>query len=41
VRGIQILKEQVQAMADQAGIRGDFIAEPFDHLARGLSEQDI
>ena len=41
VRGIQILKEQVQAMADQAGITGDFIAEPFDHLARGLSEQDI
>ncbi len=41
VRGIQILKAQVEAMAAQAGITGDFIAEPFDHLAQGLSEQDV
>jgi phycobilisome core component len=41
VRGIQILKEQVQALAAQAGITGDFISEPFDHLSQGLSEQDI
>lgn len=42
VNGIQIMKEIVQAQVAEAGIQaGSLIEQPFDHLSRGLAEQDI
>ncbi len=39
VRGIQIMKEMIKAMSVDAGIENtSFIDEPFDHMARELSE---
>jgi phycobilisome core component len=42
VRGIQIMKDIVKAMAAEAGVVNTaFIDQPFDHMTRELSEQDI
>jgi phycobilisome core component len=42
VRGIQIMKEMIQAMAEDANLSStDFIATPFDHMARELSEVSV
>lgn len=42
VRGIQIMKEMIQAMAEEANLSNtDFIAAPFDHMARELSEVSV
>ncbi|NER19240.1 MAG: allophycocyanin subunit beta [Symploca sp. SIO1C2] len=42
VRGIQIMKDMVKAMAKEAGVEDtSFIDQPFDHMTRELSEQDI
>jgi phycobilisome core component len=42
VRGIQIMKEMVKAMAADAGVENTaFIDEPFDHMTRELSELSI
>lgn len=42
VRGIQIMKEMVKAMATDAGIADtSFIDEPFDHLAREFSDPSL
>ncbi len=42
VRGIQIMKEIVKAQASDAGVSNtSFIDQPFDHMTRELSEQDI
>ena len=42
VRGIQIMKEIVKAMAADAGVENTaFIDEPFDHLGRELSELSV
>ena len=42
VRGIQIMKDMVKAMAAEAGVANtEFIDQPFDHMTRELSEQDI
>jgi phycobilisome core component len=39
VRGIQIMKEMVKAMATDAGVENTaFIDEPFDHMTREFSE---
>lgn len=42
VRGIQIMKDIVKGMVAEAGITDTaFIDQPFDHMNRELSEQDI
>jgi phycobilisome core component len=42
VRGIQIMKEIVQAQVAAAGIEDTgFIAQPFDYMTQELSEQDV
>src|SRR4028119_2252555 len=42
VRGIQIMKDIVKAMVAAAGVANTaFIDQPFDHMNRELSEQDI
>lgn len=42
VRGIQILKDLVKEQVAAAGVTDtSFVDEPFDHLTRDLSEQDI
>lgn len=42
VRGIQIMKEMVQAMAEDANLGSTaFIAAPFDHMTRELSEVSV
>ena len=42
VRGIQIMKEMVKEMSAEAGVEDTaFINQPFDHMTRELSEQDI
>lgn len=39
VRGIQIMKEMIKAMAADGGVENTaFIEEPFDHMTRELSE---
>jgi len=38
VRGIQIMKEMVQAMAEEANLGSAWVEAPFDHLTRELSE---
>ncbi|NBD17624.1 MAG: allophycocyanin subunit beta [Cyanobacteria bacterium] len=42
VRGIEIMKEMVKQMAEDAGmVDTSFIDQPFDHMNRELSEKDI
>ncbi|MFP4693826.1 MAG: allophycocyanin subunit beta [Halothece sp.] len=42
VRGIEIMKGMVKQMVEEAGITDTaFIDQPFDHMNRELSEQDI
>ncbi|MEH2312525.1 MAG: allophycocyanin subunit beta [Nostoc sp.] len=42
VRGIQILKDLIKEQVTAAGvINSNFVDEPFDHITRELSEQDI
>ncbi|MBD2654238.1 allophycocyanin subunit beta [Synechocystis sp. FACHB-383] len=42
VRGIQIMKEMIEAMAEDANLStADFIASPFDHMTRELSEVSV
>jgi phycobilisome core component len=42
VRGIQIMKDIVKDLAATAGLGNTaFIDQPFDHMTRELSEQDI
>jgi phycobilisome core component len=42
VRGIQIMRDLVKAIAEEAGIINTaFVDQPFDHLAREFSEQDV
>ena len=42
VRGIQILKDLIKEQVTAAGvINSTFVDEPFDHITRELSEQDI
>ena len=42
VRGIQIMKDIVKALVADAGVTTTaFIDQPFDHMTRELSEQDI
>lgn len=42
VRGIEIMKEMVKKMAEDAGMLDTaFIDQPFDHMNRELSEKDI
>ncbi|AIE75682.1 MULTISPECIES: allophycocyanin subunit beta [unclassified Synechocystis] len=42
VRGIQIMKEMIEAMAEDSNLRtADFIASPFDHMTRELSEVSV
>jgi phycobilisome core component len=42
VRGIQIMKEMVKAMATEAGVEDtSFIDEPFDHMTREFSEVSV
>lgn len=42
VRGVQILKDLVKAEVVGAGITNTtFVDEPFDHITRELSEQDV
>ncbi|MEI1377074.1 allophycocyanin subunit beta [Nostoc sp. UHCC 0926] len=42
VRGIQILKDLIKEQVIAAGvINSSFVDEPFDHITRELSEQDI
>jgi phycobilisome core component len=42
VRGIQIMKEMVKQMVEEAGVADTaFLDQPFDHMTRELSEQDI
>ena len=42
VRGIQIMKEMIQAMAEDSSLsRTDFISAPFDHMTRELSEVSV
>ena len=42
VRGIQILKDLVKEQVAAAGVANTaFVDEPFDHITRELSEQDI
>lgn len=42
VRGIQLMKDIVKDMVAEAGIANTaFVDQPFDHMTRELSEQDI
>lgn len=42
VRGIQIMKEMVKQMVEEAGVTDTaFLEQPFDHMTRELSERDI
>ncbi|QUS60726.1 allophycocyanin subunit beta [Synechocystis sp. PCC 7339] len=42
VRGIQIMKEMIEAMAEETNLStADFIASPFDHMTRELSEVSV
>jgi phycobilisome core component len=42
VRGIQIMKDIVKAQVEAAGIQNaSFLDQPFDHLTREFSEQDV
>ncbi|MBE9175330.1 allophycocyanin subunit beta [Synechocystis salina LEGE 06155] len=42
VRGIQIMKEMIEAMAEETSLgSADFIASPFDHMTRELSEVSV
>lgn len=42
VRGIQIMKDMVKNMSEDVGVLNtSFIDQPFDHMTRELSEQDI
>ncbi len=42
VRGIEIMKEMVKQMVEEAGMTDtSFIDQPFDHMNRELSEKDI
>jgi phycobilisome core component len=42
VRGIQIMKEMVKQMVEDAGVTDTaFLDQPFEHMTRELSEQDI
>ncbi len=42
VRGIQIMKDLVKEQVAAAGVANTaFVDEPFDHITRELSEQDI
>ncbi|NET02759.1 MAG: allophycocyanin subunit beta [Sphaerospermopsis sp. SIO1G2] len=42
VRGVQIMKDMVKEQVAAAGIADtSFIDEPFDHITRELSEQDV
>lgn len=42
VRGIEIMKGMVKQMVEEAGITNTaFIDQPFDHINRELSEQDL
>lgn len=42
VRGIEIMKEMVKQMVEEAGVTETaFIDQPFDHMNRELSEKDI
>ncbi len=42
VRGIQIMKEIVKQMVEDAGVTDTaFLDQPFEHMTRELSEQDI
>lgn len=42
VRGIQIMKEIVKAQVAEAGIADTrFVDQPFDHMARDLSEKNL
>jgi phycobilisome core component len=42
VRGIEIMKEMVKQMVEEAGItQTSFLDEPFEHMNRELSEKDI
>jgi phycobilisome core component len=42
VRGIQIMKDIVKSMAADTGVGNTaFLDQPFDHMTRELSEQDI
>lgn len=42
VRGIQLMKDRVKALLEQSGVADTrFVDEPFDHLTREVSEQDV
>jgi phycobilisome core component len=42
VRGVQILKDLVKEQVANAGVANTaFVDEPFDHITRELSEQDV
>jgi len=42
VRGIEIMKEMVKQMVEDAGVTDtSFLDQPFDHMNRELSEKDI
>jgi phycobilisome core component len=42
VRGIEIMKDMVKQMVEEAGItQTSFLDEPFEHMNRELSEKDI
>ncbi|NET84899.1 MAG: allophycocyanin subunit beta [Moorea sp. SIO1F2] len=42
VRGIEIMKDMVKAMAKEAGIENiGFVDQPFDHMNREFSETDV
>ncbi|NES43146.1 MAG: allophycocyanin subunit beta, partial [Moorea sp. SIO2C4] len=42
VRGIEIMKDMVKAMATEAGIGNiGFVDQPFDHMNREFSETDL
>jgi phycobilisome core component len=42
VRGIQIMKDIVKAQVEAAGIQSaSFLDQPFDHMTREFSEQDV
>jgi phycobilisome core component len=42
VRGIQIMKDIVKQQVAAAGVENTgFVDQPFDHMTRDLSEQDV
>ena len=42
VRGIQIMKDKVKAMAVESGVQNtSFVDQPFDHMSREFSEISI